>query len=100
MGYHINDIGILLTDGRHKYQSGDYINGKVVISVNGQLQVSVLLIRFSCVARVEWVEMPGFKSDGHNVNITREYLQDNYNVADQCETSTLIFCIVYFFVYL
>ena len=66
---HINHIRIILTDPKTKYQSGDHITGKVVISTIEQLLVSLIKINLSCIVEVKWVELPGLKSSVTNVQV-------------------------------
>ena len=80
----INDIRIVLTDNKVRYQSGDYICGKVVISVNGRIKVSVININLDCIAEVKWTELPGFKSEGHNIHVKRKYLEYVYQLPEEC----------------
>ena len=82
--FHINDIRIILTDHKTKYQSGDHITGKVIIFAKDQILVSVIKINFSCIVEVKWVELPGLKSDGHNIHLLKKYLEYKYQLPDEC----------------
>ena len=88
--HHINDIRVILTDHKSKYQSGDYITGKVVISTSDRLSVSVIKINLSCIVEIKWVELPGLKSDGHNIHLLKKYLEYNYQLPDECMQSIMI----------
>ncbi|XP_054157139.1 arrestin domain-containing protein 3-like [Oppia nitens] len=81
--YHITNMNIVLTDGKDKYQSGDYITGKVELILKGNLLISVINIQLYCLADVKWTELPGLKSDGHCFHVQRRYLEFNYQLPDE-----------------
>jgi len=81
--FHINGMEIILDDDKTKYQAGDEINGRLVISMNGELMLSNIKINLVCQAEAKWVENPGFKSEGHAYNITRKYLDYTYELPQE-----------------
>lgn len=80
--YHIKDIKIVLTDGKYKYQSGDDINGNVVIAVKGDLNGSELSIKLIAIADIKWTELPRFKSEGSTADSRQIYLEHSYDLPE------------------
>jgi hypothetical protein len=81
--YHINSMQIILEDHKPKYETGDYINGKLVISLNGDLLLSNIKISLTCLAEVKWTEQPGLKSEGHAYHLRRKYLDYTYELPQE-----------------
>ncbi|CAG2117775.1 unnamed protein product, partial [Medioppia subpectinata] len=87
--FHINDMNVILEDNKRVYQTGDYITGKLVLTLRGEILVSIIQIKMCCLAQVKWMEMPGLKSDGHQFHIKRKYVELDYQLPDE-------FCDKYF----
>ena len=80
--FNVIDISIILTDNKVKYQSGDCVCGKVIIIVDGKLPYALIKINLDCIAEVMWVDLPGFKSEGHKVHVKRKYLEYKYDLPE------------------
>ena len=83
--YHIKDIKIVLDAPKAKYQSGDEITGKVIVSCKGDLFGSVLTIKLNCIGHIKWAELPGLKIEGQTVDLNHQYLEQTYELPEKCE---------------
>lgn len=53
---HLTNAQIVLDPNKAKYQLGEYIHGKLLISLNGRLQLSWVKIGLTCVATIKAVD--------------------------------------------
>ena len=53
---HLTNAQIQLDPKESKYQLGEYIHGKLVISLNGRLSLSMVKIGLTCVATIKAVD--------------------------------------------
>jgi len=83
----LNEMEIILDGNRARYQTGDYISGKLKISLNGVLLLSNVKIGLVCMAEVKWVENPGtrYHREGHVYHDKQKYLDLTYELPDESE---------------
>jgi hypothetical protein len=88
---HLTNLEIILEDNKTKYQAGDYVNGKINISLNGILLLSNVKISLICMAEVKWVENPGtrYHRGGHVYHDKYQYLDYVYEMPLQCKLTAI-----------
>jgi len=79
----INSKEIILTDNKSKYETGDRINGKLVISLKGELIPSAIKISLICLAEVDWTESRGVKTVPRTFHLKRKYLDQTYQLPEE-----------------
>jgi hypothetical protein len=79
----INSMQIVLNDNKSKYETGDYINGKLIISLKGELIPSAVKISLICLAEVNWSENRGLKTEGRAYHLKHKYLDQTYELPQE-----------------
>ena len=79
---HINDLQIVLTDRKSIYQSGDCVNGNVILSLNGTLLAGLLRIKLTCLAEVCWDDSTFLKHDNSHVQANFTYFEEDFQMSD------------------
>jgi hypothetical protein len=79
----INSKEIVLIDNKSKYETGDRINGKLVISLKGELIPSAIKISLICLAEVDWTESRGVKTGPRTFHLKRKYLDQTYQLPEE-----------------
>jgi hypothetical protein len=78
----INSKQIILDDNKSKYETGDRINGKLIISLNGELIPTAIKISLICLAEVSWTEN-GSKTGSRDYHLKRKYLDLTYELPQE-----------------
>jgi len=88
-GIHLKNTEIVLDGNKTRYQVGDYIHGKLIISLNGELKLSSVKIGLVCFAKLKIVESSNrFISDGHDSNGKHTFFDHTFELPRESK----IFC--------
>jgi len=88
-GIHLKNTEIILDGKKTRYQVGDYVHGKLIISLNGELALSAVKIGLICLAKLKTVENTNrFISDGHDSNGKYTILDHTFELPPRSK----IFC--------
>ncbi|XP_054159779.1 arrestin domain-containing protein 4-like [Oppia nitens] len=90
---HLRNAEIMLVGNKVMYQMGDYIHGKLIISLNGRLSLSRVKLRLTCVATIKPVDNSMYQKEGKvcmDKNLYKHvFLDHTYELPEQICATTL-----------
>jgi len=84
---HLKNAEIILEENKTRYEVGDYIHGRLIISLNGELSLSCVKIGLICLVKLEDEETAGsFTKEGKVCFKSSTYLEDTYELPPESKT--------------
>lgn len=91
----LQTLQVLLHDNRIEYETGDMIQGRCVVAIEGKLLRRHINILFTCVGEIKWYEAGAHNRyhyhDVHEFHDKKVFMELLYKHPPECEHRTFVF---------